>query len=453
MFLVLHLILDKDAFGFRGYIIRRAFKANFKLESQNVIEKSISETLPEGGDVSIYIHFPFCRSLCPACPYVRYLYDGSLVEKYVEAIKMEISLYGKLLKDKGINISDIHVGGGTPSLLNPQQYKEILNCLSEFFNLKGDFDYGIEANPNDVNEDYLFKLRDAGVNKLSIGVQSFNDSNLKMLGRIHNSNDNVKAIENALKVDFKLVNIDMMYFLPNQSLNDWINDVKMATEFNVMQITLYPLLIVHYRPMYRLMMSGKMPKQPEKKMFNVMYAEAMKILRERGFLPIRYYSFSRTSKEYSTVEREMVGPLIAFGSGGMGFTGGCEYVNTCFPAEYIKTVNGGRFPIAGLRMVDVRERAIRYVQERLGALKLSFQDFKNTFNEDFHSLIGKTGLKYSLYIDRLLGNIKIHSWGIELTEKGMFARNWSGWAFVLLVPCGIVEKYLAEPWPKNVTVP
>ncbi|MCS7369499.1 MAG: hypothetical protein NDF57_07295, partial [archaeon GBS-70-058] len=75
------------------------------------------------------------------------------------------------------------------------------------------------------------------------------------------------------------------------------------------------------------------------------------------------------------------------------------------------------------------------------------------FNEDFHSLIGKTGLKYSLYIDKLLGNIKTYSWGIELTEKGMFARNWSGWAFVLLVPCGIVEKYLVEPWPKSVIVP
>ncbi|MCS7369304.1 MAG: radical SAM protein, partial [archaeon GBS-70-058] len=208
------MILDKNAFGFRGYIIRKAFKANFKFEDQKTIGKCILETLPENGDISVYIHFPFCRSLCPACPYVRYLYDGSLVEKYVEAIKMEITLYGKLLKDRGISISDIHVGGGTPSLLSPSQYREILNCLSEFFDLKSDFDYGIEANPNDINEDYLFKLRDAGVNKLSIGVQSFNDSNLKMLGRIHNSNDNVKAIENALKVDFKLINIDMMYFLP-----------------------------------------------------------------------------------------------------------------------------------------------------------------------------------------------------------------------------------------------
>jgi hypothetical protein len=75
------------------------------------------------------------------------------------------------------------------------------------------------------------------------------------------------------------------------------------------------------------------------------------------------------------------------------------------------------------------------------------------FNEDFRSLIGRTGLKHALRIDRLLGNIKVTSSGIELTEKGMFARNWSGWAFVLLVPCSIVERYLAEPWPKSVSIP
>jgi oxygen-independent coproporphyrinogen-3 oxidase len=141
--------------------------------------------LSENNDISIYIHFPFCKSLCPSCPYVRYLYDNNLVEKYIKALKSEIILYGKLLKDKNLKISDIHVGGGTPSLLNPLHYKELLEVLSSFFNIKNDFEYGIEANPNDLNEDYLFKLRDVGINKLSIGIQSFNDLNLKILDRIH----------------------------------------------------------------------------------------------------------------------------------------------------------------------------------------------------------------------------------------------------------------------------
>ncbi|RZN55712.1 MAG: hypothetical protein DSO09_03700 [Candidatus Methanomethylicota archaeon] len=361
-------------------------------------------------------------------------------------------LYGKLLKDKNLKISDIHVGGGTPSLLNPLHYKELLEVLSSFFNIKNDFEYGIEANPNDLNEDYLFKLHDAGINKLSIGIQSFNDLNLKILGRIHNSKDNIMAIENALKVDFKLINIDLMYFLPAQEINNWINDIEKATEFNVTQITLYPLLIVHYRPMYKLIKEGKIPEQPNKKIFNLMYIKAIEILKNRGFKPIRYYSFSKTNKEYSTVEKEMIGPLIAFGSGAMGFIGGCEYINTCFPNEYIKAIIDGKFPIAGIRLVSIEERIIRYVQERLGTLKLYFEDFKKKFNEDFYSSINKTSFKYAFYIDKLLGNIKITNSGIELTEKGMLNRNWSGWAFVLLIPCGIVKKYLNEPWPKIASI-
>jgi oxygen-independent coproporphyrinogen-3 oxidase len=330
------------------------------------MERLLSETLPEGSDVSIYIHFPFCKSLCPACPYVRYLYEKNLVERYVEALKAEISLYGKLLEGRKLKVSDAHVGGGTPSLLSTSLYRELLEVLNSFFDLRSDLDYGIEVNPNDVNEDYLFKLRDAGINKLNIGVQSFKDSGLKLLGRIHSSKDNVKAIEDALKVDFKLVNIDLMYFLPNQGVREWIDDVERAAESGVAQVTLYPLLIVRYRPMYRLMKEGKVPEQPRKKLFSLMYGEAVRALKGRGFRPVRYYSFSRTGREYSTVEREMVGPLIAFGSGAMGFTGGCEYVNTCFPVEYVRAVVDGRLPIAGMRVVSVEERAVRYVQERLG---------------------------------------------------------------------------------------
>jgi len=446
------MILDKTAFGFRGFIIKRAFRAVFRRSDEKLVRRHILETL-EDSCISVYIHFPFCRSLCPACPYVRYKYEERLVRKYIEAVKREISLYGKLLKEKNIKITDIHVGGGTPTLINPVQYERILDTLGTFFDFDKDLEYGIEANPNDLTESYLSELREAGVNQLSIGVQSFDDGNLKLLGRIHRSKDNIAAIERALSVNFKHVNIDMMYFLPNQSLDNWTADIEKATDFKVNQVTLYPLLIVHYRPMYKLMRGGKIPEQPKRKLFNLMYGKALQVLKRGGFHPIRYYSFSRTGTEYSTVEREMVGPLIAFGSGGMGFTGGCEYVNTCFPWEYISALANNKLPVAGARRVSKEERAVRYVLERLGALRLSFQEFRKMFNEDFHSLIGRTGLKYFLFLDRLLGNIKVSSSGIELTEKGMYTRNWSGWAFVLMVPCGVVEKYLVKPWPEEVSVP
>lgn len=150
----------------------------------------------------------------------------------------------------------------------------------------------------------------------------------------------------------------------------------------------------------------------------------------------------------------MVGPLIAFGPGAIGFTGSSEYINTCSVREYIRSITmKHRLPIAGVRSVSKEERAIRWVNERLSALRLSFNDFKDFFKEEFDELIGRTGFRHSLRMQRLLGYIKQDKDHIELTRKGMFARSLSGWAFVLLVPCGLVAKYIETPWPLEVTIP
>ncbi|MGB9729434.1 MAG: coproporphyrinogen-III oxidase family protein, partial [Thermoprotei archaeon] len=381
-----------------------------------------------------------------------YLYNDKLVEKYINALKKEIILYGNLLKDLDLTVSDIHVGGGTPSLIKPEHFKEITNCIIENFKLANNYDFGIEANPNDLNEEYVFKIRDAGINQLSIGIQSFNEKNLKILGRIHRLKDNFSAIKNASMVDYKHTNIDLMYFLPNQSIEEWTKDIKIAVNQEVQQVTVYPLLIVHYRPMYKLMKKGKIPQQPDKKYFNIFYKNALNVLKEYKYNQLRYYSFSKSKQEYSTVEREMVGPLIAFGSGAIGFTGGSEYVNTCYPEEYIKKIEKQELPIAGLRSVSIEERIIRWIQERLSALKFKKIEFKEFFKKDFNKSI-PISIKYKLFFDKLAGNIKITKDEVELTEKGILMRNWIGWAFVLNVPCEIVAKYSKEPFPLEVSIP
>ena len=144
----------------------------------------------------------------------------------------------------------------------------------------------------------------------------------------------------------------------------------------------------------------------------------------------------------------------AFGPGAMGFTGGAEYINTCSTREYIRSVTvEQRLPIAGIRSVSKEERAVRYTNERLGALKLDLNEFKKFFKEEFNELIGRTGFRYFLRIQKLLGHIKQYKDRIELTRKGMIARNFLGCAFILFIPCSIVEKYIETPWPIQVTIP
>ena len=446
------MILDKNAFGVRGFFAERAFKATFRREGQEATRDLVRSGFV-GRDVSVYIHFPFCTGLCPACPYVRYIQKPSLMESYCNSLIEEVGMYGRLLKDLELRITDIHVGGGTPSLPDPVFYKRVLEALGEWFDLCKGLSFGIEANPEDLTEDKVFKLREAGVNELSIGVQSFFRENLRTLGRRHSVEDSIDAIENVEKAGFENVNLDMMYMIPRQTVESWVEDLELAAEYKPSQITTYPLLIVPYRPMYSLMRQGRVPEQPSMREFKQMYYSAVDRLDDHGYKPVRYYSFSRSPWEYSTVEREMVGPLLAFGAGAMGFPGRCEYVNTCSVREYVKSIARGMLPIAGIRPVSKEERGIRWIAERLSALKLEFEDFEREFGEKFREFTRRTGFSRALTMQRLMGHLKFYEDRIELTRKGLFGRNLSGWHFVLSVPCRIVEEYLRTPWPREVTVP
>jgi len=137
------------------------------------------------------------------------------------------------------------------------------------------------------------------VDEISIGVQSFFKPNLKVLGRRHGVEESLEAIEKCRGADFKLINIDMMYMLPNQEVDSWIHDLKLALELAPDQITCYPLLVPHYTSFYRLIRDGRVPEQPGMKECKRMYYATIQTLTESGYSPLRYYSFGRRSEEYS----------------------------------------------------------------------------------------------------------------------------------------------------------
>jgi len=444
------MLLDQYAFGSLGRRIGKTFSATFRRESEVKYKEYISRTISRNS-VGIYIHFPFCKGLCPACPYVRDTWVEGVVRAYLSALKDEIKMVGETLRGLDLKIVDIHAGGGTPSLID-KEWVEIIQTIREHFDVKS-CGFGVEANPDDLTEDKAFLLRECGVDEISIGVQSFFKPNLKMLGRRHGVEESLEAIEKCRDADFKLINIDMMYMLPNQTVDSWIHDLKLALELVPDQITCYPLLVPHYTSFYRLIRDGRVPEQPSIKEFKRMYYATIQTLTDCGYSPLRYYSFGRKGGEYSTVELEMVGPLLGFGCGAISFTGGYEYVNTCSVKEYIKAVENGRLPIAGGRVVAKEERAVRWVAERLSALKLKIQDFEKEFGEPFETLMKRSGYSTALRMGLLCGSLKKEGGEIKVNRKGMWQRNLGGWAFVLSIPCRIVEEYTKTPWPLEVRVP
>ncbi len=450
------MILDRNAFGIWSLIAKRAFKAQFAKPTTAEAGKAIYETLTER-ELALYIHIPFCGGTCLFCPYVRSLVSKhereKLILKYMDALLAEIKSYSRITEELEFKIVDIHAGGGTPSLLNGKQWKTILDCLTQTFGAEPKI--AIEANPEDLkNETHAFDLIDSGVYEVSLGIQSFNPKMLKSLGRRHSIEDSLKSIRNLRNAGCEYINIDLMHMVPGQSLQEWIDDLEIASEQDVDEITCYPTLITPYCIGYKLIKSNKLD-QPDNKTFKSMVYASEDLLSTKGFQPIEIYGYSRKqSWKYATVNYEMEGPLLGLGCGATGFTGGYEYQNTCSVQEYIRSSTNGELPIAGARWVSLTERSIRYATCRVFVCRsLNKSEFQRKFGKDFRELIGRAGFGRMLGLLKLLGHLKEDNKKIELRKKGLFTAHRICWAFVLSVPCRLCEEYLKTPWPSNVIIP
>jgi len=446
------MILDQDAFSIWSFVAKKAFKSTFTKPDPDFTKESLKNSFNNRTEIGIYLHIPFCKSLCSACPYVRTLWNEELVIRYLEALKSEINMYGKLLSTLGLKVVSIHAGGGTPSLLTPGQYQDILDTLNQCFEIDKKAEFGIEANPQDITREKASGFVEAGIKELSIGVQSFRKGNLKMLGRTNSVEDSLGAIENARRAGFKFVNIDMMYMLPGQTVEDWIQDLEIAAEQDVDEITTYPLLLAGHVPMYQRFKNGSLKPQPSKRVFKKMFYTTFATLKSAGYKPLEIYGFGKTNEKYATVNLEMEGPLLGFGCGAVGFTGGYEYQNTCSVREYIHSTLNGNLPIAGERNVDAKERVIRWVVSRLFVGRgFDLCDFEAEFGERFNNGMGNFGR--ILRILKFLGIITSDRKRIKLTRRGLFSANLLTWSFVLHVPCKMAEKYAETPWPPKIVIP
>ncbi len=363
-------------------------------------------------------------------------------------------MYGDLLRDKSLKIIDTHAGGGTPSLVPAKYWREIIEELSTSFEAEPVI--AIEANPEDLkDEETAYSLVDAGVKEFSLGIQSFHHHLLSGLGRRHSVEDSIKAYENLRGAGAKYINIDLMYMIPGQSLQEWIDDLEKAADLGPDEITVYPTLVLENNIGYKMIREGRLPEQPGMDTFKQMMYAAEDLLPQRGYKGLEIYGYSRHPDwKYVTVNYEMEGPLLGFGAGAMGFTGGYEYQNTCYSETYADFLSRDKLPVAFARHVPREERAIRYTTCRLFITRmLDKKMFMEKFGEPFDKLIGRTGFKWFLKTLKLTGDIREEKDKIMLTPKGFFTAHKITWVFVMNVPCRMVEECLKAPLPKKVVIP
>jgi len=350
---------------------------------------------PSGG---IYVHVPFCLRKCAYCDFFS-IADLSLKPAFLKALSSEISAAnpGPLVFDT------ICIGGGTPSILEPADVKEIIDGLFSKFRFDGSVEVTLEANPGTVDFEKLKGFRSAGVNRLNIGVQSFQEKNLVMLGRMHSAKQAHAALSNARRAGFENVGLDLMYGLPGQALQDWTADLESALAHGPEHIACYMLTVEPATPLAEEQRLGRFQPAPEGDVAALFMATS-EFLAARGFLHYEISNFARCgadSCDNARVSRHNSkywthAPYLGFGPAAHSFLSPKRFWNHRDVQHYVDEVRLGRRPVAGEEVLTADQEMMEVIMLGLRtAAGVDLLDFKRRFGADFMSLYGKPATELS----------------------------------------------------------
>lgn len=240
--------------------------------------------------LGIYIHVPFCAKKCSYCDFYSVCYTKKQAEYYCNAVLRNIRHYA----DKSTLVDTVYFGGGTPTLLIPEQISGFITEIRNYFNLAENAEITIEANPNTLKSERLLKLREAGINRISIGVQSMNNDELKFLGRTHTAERAKKAVLDAKTAGFSNISCDLMIALPNQSADSLTNSINILTELPIQHISAYILKIEENTPFNCPEIMNIMPDDDKTA---DLYLTMVELLKQKGFAQYEVSNFAKSGFE------------------------------------------------------------------------------------------------------------------------------------------------------------
>lgn len=369
-------------------------------------------------ELGLYLHLPFCISKCPYCDFNSYqLKEDNQISSYISALYQEITTYSKKLKKS--NIKTIYLGGGTPTILSGVQIYNILEFCKSKFTIDKDAEITIEANPGTLDGEKIKLLIESGINRLSLGAQSFNNLFLKKLGRIHNTQDIIDSYYLARKEGFNNINIDIMFALPEQTTEDLQVTLKKAVSLKPDHLSLYNLTIKPGTEYYEKHKRGKLKLPTEDEEFD-MYNWAIKFLEESGF---EHYEISNFARPYKRSMHNLIywqnKPYLGIGAGAYSFIKGYRYMNYESPARYVKEMMSGKLPVDNGEKLSLRKRMIETIILGLRTKDgVGYKKFKTRFGVNLNDIFFKQVNKLVNLALLEKGDCKI-----KLTKKGIFLAN------------------------------
>jgi oxygen-independent coproporphyrinogen-3 oxidase len=302
--------------------------------------------------LGLYLHIPFCAAICNYCNFNRGLLDAGLKTRYVEALIREI----ESAAEPETAIDTIYFGGGTPSLLAGGEVARLVGAVRGAFALDATSEITLEANPESVTLESLEQYRSAGVNRLSVGVQSFRDEELRRLGRLHTAQEAGNALALARAAGFDNVSLDLMMWLPQQSLIDWLTSVDALIDAGPEHASLYLLELYPNAPLREDMARSGWSLAPDEDAAD-MYLEALTRLDAAGYEQYEISNVARLGRSARhNVKYWQDGEWLGFGCGAHSTRGGVRWRNVPATMDYIQRITAGAPVIAERRALSATER-------------------------------------------------------------------------------------------------
>ncbi|CAN5690920.1 radical SAM family heme chaperone HemW [soil metagenome] len=371
--------------------------------------------------IGIYVHIPFCSHICPYCDFNTYRGLEPLMPRYVDALVTDIRSFTD--RHRLFTASSIYLGGGTPSLLSASQVGVIIQELRNAFDLEPSAEITMEANPNSVDTSFFTGLLEAGINRLSIGAQTFDRRGLRTLGRQHEAEDTVTALRAARDAGFANVSLDLIFGWPGQSLEQWSQDLDcvLSLSESPTHVSLYGLIVEPGTPMADAVKRGVMTPVGDDDAADL-YELAISRLEAAGW--IHYEVANWTSVDGFQSQHNTIywrnGEYAGFGAGAHWRIGDSRRMNHLLPQTYIDSVQRGDEPVSNSELIDARLSMGETMMLGLRLLRegLSFAEFEARHQQDARVVFGDqiTRLTDAGLIDQTDGRI-------TLTRRGLLLAN------------------------------
>ena len=362
--------------------------------------------------IGLYVHIPFCKSKCAYCDFVSF---GNALceyeEKYVSALIDEISEYKR---EEKIGIDTIFFGGGTPSLLSPESLKKIMTAIRKVFEIFPDAEITVEANPKTLSEEKLVAYRELGINRISLGLQSIHEKELKILGRIHNFDEFLESYELCRRFGIANINVDLMYGIPEQTKESFRETLGKVIALSPEHISAYGLILEEGTRLYEMKDALTLPSEDEE---CEMYYLAAKMLYDAGY---SHYEISNYSKEGKRSRHNLKywhdSEYIGVGLAAHSYFGKKRYFNTSLFSEYFSPE---RKEYRQTEEISETDAAYEYAMMNLRLSDgLSLSDYERKFSRSF--LLGREEL-----IEEFIGGgyMTLADGRLSLTDSGFYVSN------------------------------